>query len=175
MLGWTSEKRCYRALWLNHALTQEVLQSTLAQPCSNPRGATVYSELVGPRDTHLQSTLLVNGLPDDKKARPHNTRKTSMYICVYVYMITLYIIYKRYVVLYRYYIMHSNNTTSRNYTTTVMKYIIEPPEIRHIYVYVSCYLLGVYFRCLFCVLLLSVEIEVSTFCGPYYLLGVYFL
>ena len=39
----------------------------------------------------------------------------------------------------------------------------------------ACFLLGVYFRCLLCVLLLSVEIEVSTFCGPYYLLGVYFL
>ena len=36
------------------------------------------------------------------------------------------------------------------------------------------YLLGVYFRCLLGVLLLSVEIDVSTFCGPYYLLGVYF-
>ena len=40
--------------------------------------------------------------------------------------------------------------------------------------YCLYYLLGVYFRCLLCVLLLSVEIEVSTFCGPYYLLGVYF-
>ena len=38
-----------------------------------------------------------------------------------------------------------------------------------------CYLLGVYLRCLLCVLLLSVEIEVSTFNGPYYRLGVYFL
>ena len=38
----------------------------------------------------------------------------------------------------------------------------------------ACFLLGVYFRCLLGVLLLSVEIDVSTFCGPYYLLGVYF-
>ena len=31
----------------------------------------------------------------------------------------------------------------------------------------ACFLLGVYFRCLLCVLLLSIAAEVSTFCGLY--------
>ena len=35
------------------------------------------------------------------------------------------------------------------------------------------YRLDVYFLCLLCVLLLSVAAEVSTFCGPYDLRGVY--